>query len=73
MSQVEALEIKAEQQEQKVTALEQALTSYRNAHPTLTLEALEADPDYRAQSLHFTAEERVLKELINRMRDMTMM
>ena len=73
MIQVEALKVKAEQQEQKVKTLEESLSSYRNAHPALTSEALEADPVYRALSVQLTVENQELRKLTERMRDMTMM
>jgi polysaccharide biosynthesis transport protein len=73
MIEVEALKVKAEQQERKVKAVEQLLLSYKNAHPTLTSEALEADPAYRALSVQLTTENQVLRKLIERMRDTTMM
>lgn len=73
MIQAESLRLKADQQELKVKALEQALSAYRKSHPELTPETLESDPAYHALSLQFTTENRVLKDLIEPIRNTTMM
>jgi uncharacterized protein involved in exopolysaccharide biosynthesis len=71
MKEVEALKVKADRQEEKMKALQQAMTTYRTAHPDLSPEALQADETYQALSKQLAAEEQVLKKIITRMSAMS--